>query len=323
MSHNHLVQHVKHQDLKSDSTLHVVAVLSNVERYHSRYRLAREFIARMQATPNVKLHIVEAAHGDRHHEIDPAEAGGSVHRVRTNTNAWIKENLINLGVRHLLPTDWRYLAWVDADIEFRNPGWALETLHQLQHFAIVQPWSHCADLGFRGGIMQMHTSFGHTDVNGTRKVQTPNGYTYGHTGYAWACTRGFYEQVEGLVDFCILGSGDHHMALACVGETERTIHTKMIDPFRRRLLEWQARAVRATHREVGCVEGRIEHSFHGPKKRRYYRERWQILVDHAFNPDTDLMRDAQGVLHVVGKPGLESAIRKYNRSRLEDSIEDT
>jgi hypothetical protein len=207
-------------------------------------------------------------------------------------------------------------------VEFRSPTWAQDTLHQLQHFAVLQPWSHCTDLGHNGAICQTHASFGYTDACGTRKRHTPNGYTYGHTGYAWACTRAFWEQVEGLVDFCILGSGDHHMALACVGECERTIHTKMIAPFYRRLLEWQARAVRVSHGEVGFVEGRIEHHFHGPKKRRYYRERWQILVEHGFDPDRDLMRDDQGLLRIVGKPELESAIRKYNRSRLEDSIEE-
>jgi hypothetical protein len=314
---NHLVDHVRHHELESDSTLHVVGVVSNPERYNSRYRLAREWLERMESTPNVKVHLVEAAFGDRKHELHSP----SKHCVRVNTNAWVKENLINLGVKHLLPVDWKYLAWIDCDVEFRNPTWALETIHQLQHFAVVQPWAHCADLTHHGSIHQTFASFGHTDATGRRQTQTPNGYTYGHTGYAWACTRAFWEQVEGLVDFCILGSGDHHMALGMVGETEKTIHTKMIAPFFRKLLEWQARAVRVTHREVGFVEGRIEHHFHGPKKRRYYKERWQILVDHGFNPDTDLMRDAQGVLQIVSKPALESAIRKYNRSRLEDSIE--
>ena len=319
---HHIAPQIHNPELRSDNTLHVVTVISNPERYHARYRLARECIERLEATPNVRVHVVEAAFGDRQHEII-AHGHERHHALRVNTNAWIKENMINLGVRHLLPVDWRYLAWVDADVEFRDPGWAQETMHQLQHFAVVQPWSHVTDLGHHGAIMSTTASFGYTDATGKRQTQTPNGYTYGHTGYAWACTRAFWEQVEGLVDFCVLGSADHHMALGMVGETERTIHTKMITPFRRRLLEWQARAVRMTHGEVGFSEGRIEHHFHGPKKRRYYKERWQILVDHGFDPDTDLMKDAQGVIKIVGKPALESAIRKYNRSRLEDSIEET
>jgi hypothetical protein len=57
-------------------------------------------------------------------------------------------------------------------------------------------------------------------------------------------------------------------------------------------------------------------------KRRFYKERWKLLVEHGFDPVKDLMRDAQGVIQLVGKPKLEQAIRQYNRSRYEDSIEE-
>lgn len=317
----HIASQIHNPVLRSDNTLHVVAVVSNPERYHSRYRLARDFIGRMQATPNVKLHVVEAAHGDRAHELLDDGEGLA---LRVNTNAWIKENMINLGVRHLLPRDWRYLAWVDADVEFRDPAWAQETLHQLQHFHVLQPWESCADLGHFGRIMQTHTSFGSMRQRDVR-IQKWSGepYPYGHSGFAWACTRTFWEQVGGLIDFAVLGSADHHQAWAMVGEVESTIHGKMSEAFKRRCREWQTRAMMLTHGDVGFAVGRIEHAFHGPKGRRYYRERWQILVDHGFDPDTDLMRDAQGCLHIVGKPALEAAIRKYNRSRCEDSIEES
>ncbi len=315
----HLVNHIHNPELTSDNTLHVVMVTSNVESYHSRYRLARECIERLQDTKNVRLHVVEAAHGDRQHELEESKHGL---RLRVHSNAWVKENLINLGVRYCVPREAKYISWVDGDIEFRDPHWAQAALHQLQHFAIIQPWQSCTDLRPHGGVSALHTSFGYTDQIGTRAKHGPGGYTYGHTGYAWACTRAFWEQVGGLVDFCILGSGDHHMALACVGEVDRTVHTKMIAPFFRKLHEWQDKAVRVSHREVGFSVGRIEHHFHGSKSRRYYKERWQILVDAGFNPDTDLMHDDQGVIHIVGKPRLEQAIRKYNRSRLEDNCDE-
>jgi hypothetical protein len=311
-------QHVRRPELVTDNTLHVIGVVSNTEGYHSRLRLARDWLARLEGTPNVAVHLVEAAHGDRHHELD-----GVSHRVRINSNAWIKENLINLGVRHCLPPDWRYLAWLDTDVEFRDPNWAQHTLHQLQHFAVLQPWQHCADLGPNGSILKTHESFGFVDQKGQRKQRSPGEpYAYAHSGYAWACRRDFWEAVGGLLDFCILGSADHHMAWAMIGEAEATVHRAMSAAYLRRCKEWQARAVRVTGGEVGFVPGRIEHHFHGPKARRYYRERWQILVDAGFNPDTDLMHDAQGVIQIVGKPKLEAAIRKYNRARCEDSIEE-
>lgn len=315
---SHLHSHIQQPTLRSDNTLHVVGVISNVERYHSRYRLAREWIKRMEETPNVRLQMVEGAFGDRHHELQ-AE---NVHRVHLQTNSWLKENMINVGVRHL-PADWKYMAWVDCDVEFRNPNWALDTLHQLQHFPLLQPWQQCVDLGFGGNILHTHQSFGYVDQQGVPKQSNPREpYQFAHPGYAWACTRRFYEEVEGLLDIAILGSGDSHMAWAATGQVDKSMHSEMGEGFKRRCRDWQRKAKRACNGEVGFVPGRLEHHFHGPKSRRFYRERWEILVDHHYDPDHDLRRDEQGLYHIVGKPALEQAIRKYNRSRDEDSIED-
>jgi hypothetical protein len=320
MTH-HLMPHVLQTELATDNVLHVVGVVSNTERYHSRYRLARDWIARMMATSHVQLHVVEAAFGDRQHELAESVLGL---RVNVNSNAWIKENLINLGVRHLVPRTAKYIAWVDTDVEFRDPNWAQETLHALQHFSVLQPWTQCSDLGTNGTIFQTHTSFGYLNQQGVRiQARANEPYKYGHCGYAWACTRAFWEQTGGLLDTAILGSADHHMAWAVLGQAERTMPDKASAGYQRSVFDWQARAVLASGHEVGFVPGRIEHHFHGPKARRYYRERWQILVDHAFDPSVDLVRDEQGVIRIQGKPALEAAIRKYNRARCEDSIEET
>lgn len=320
----HLASHIKHTDLRSDNTLHVVVVISNPVRYHSRYRLARECMAALRNTEGVRLHLVECAYGDRHHEL--VEEAGSVLRVRTRSEIWCKENLINLGVRHLLPVDWKYVSWVDGDITFRDPNWARETMHQLQHWAVLQPWMQCADLGFRGDIREKDASFGFMRHCGKiphhHSKGKGDGYQYAHTGYAWACTRDFFEGVGGLMDWCVLGSADHHMAWAMVGQVDATINGCMHQAFFRKCREWQARATRACNKHVSYVNGRIEHNFHGPKGRRYYKERWKILVEHEFNPDTDLMYDGQGLIQLCGKPELEQAIKLYNRSRGEDSIED-
>ncbi len=320
MAH-HLHPHIHHTELCSSNVLHVIGVVSNVERYHSRYRLARDWQARMAATAHVQVHIVEAAFGDRHHEILTEEGHGL--RLRVQTNAWIKENMINLGVQHLLPRDWQYVCWCDMDVEFRDPFFAQETLHQLQHFNIVQPWQQCVDLGPCGNILQTHTSFGYVDQLEVKKqAKSGEPYQFGHPGYAWACTRAFWEQTEGLLDIGILGSGDHMMAWACINQVERSIHRGMTDGYRRAAEDWQRKAIRKSMKEVGYVNGRIEHFWHGSKKHRFYKERWQILIEHAFDPLQDLMRDEQGVIHIVGKPALERALRKYNRSRLEDGIDE-
>lgn len=334
MSHglrDHIVNHIHNHELISDSTLHVIGVCSNPARYHSRYRLAREWIEAMKATPNVHLFVVEAAYGDRHHEVVDNTIDHI--KLRTGSEAWIKESMINLGIRHVIgqyPTA-KYFAWIDMDVFFRDPNWALETIQQLQHFDVVQPWQDCADLAPHGGISRHFRSFGfqHQKRSPKQKHPSQKTYEYAHSGFAWACTRRFIEQMWGaggcsgpLMDFAILGSADHHQAFAMIGETKDTIHKMMHPSFFRKCYEWQDRAMRITKGEVGFTCGRIEHKFHGPKARRYYRERWQILVDHLFDPDQDLVHDHQGLIQLVGKPSLEQAIRMYNRSRQEDGCEE-
>lgn len=317
---NHIVNQFKHRDLRSDSTLHVIGVVSNPARWHSRYRLARQWMEHMQAVPNVRLYMVESAFRDRQFEV--TEAGNPRHlQRRTRSEIWNKENLINLGVRHLLPLDWRYVAWVDADVEFRDQDWAIETLHQLQHFAVVQPWQSALDLGPTGNVIQAFQSFGFRwQQGGPIHVHRSNDkYPVGHCGFAWACTRAFWEAVGGLIDFAILGSADYHMSWAMVGEVVRTVYAAS-PAFHRKCVEWQERAIRVTHKQVGYVQGRLEHHFHGPKMRRFYADRWKILVDHQYDPGRDLMYDEQGLIQLAGKHALEHAIRQYNRSRREDGV---
>lgn len=322
---SHISKHISNTKLRSDNTLHVIAVISNPVRYQSRYRLYKEFEKEMLNTPNTRLYTVEAAHGDRYHEITSADNDKHL-QVRAKSEIWNKENLINLGVKHLLPFDWKYVAWIDADVFFNSPNWAQETLHQLQHFAVVQPYQQCIDLGLNGNIMNTYQSFGWIQQKNYPTKITPykkyGSSSFPHSGYAWASTRNFWEAVGGLPDFCILGSGDYHIAWACIGQVQKTIQPKLHNSYLRYLLDWQTRAMRVTKGNVGYVPGYISHSFHGSKRERFYQSRWQILLDNKFDPVNDLFYDEQGLIELNGKPKLEYAIMQYNRSRNEDSTEE-
>jgi len=191
----HLVNHIKHPGLYGDNTLHVIGVIQNAPRYHSRYRLFRQWVKEMLETPNVKLYVVEAVYGHRHGECGPENGEFGYLKVHTNSEIWLKENLINLGVKHLLPVDCKYVCWSDCDIHFINPNWAQESLHQLQHYQIIQPWKDALDLAFDGGVMQHFTSCGYFSAKHIPQHPSGrpyNGTKFGHVGYAWACTRFWY-----------------------------------------------------------------------------------------------------------------------------------
>lgn len=321
---NHLTDHIQNHDLREDNCLHVIGVIQNAARWHSRYRLFRQWANEMLNTPHVKLHVVEAIHGQRHAECAPKNGEYSYYKVHTNSEIWLKENLINLGVKHLLPSDWAYVAWIDCDVHFRNANWAQESLHQLQHYQIIQPWSDAIDLSFDGGVMNHFKSCGYYSAK--HIPQHPSGRPYkntkyGHVGYAWCATRFWYENVNKLLDFAILGAGDNHIAWSCLGDVLGTINPKMTDGYKNAALDFQSRALYACEGIIGYTPGRLEHHFHGSKIRRGYWSRWGILIKHHYDPLMDLKYTREGVLHLKGKHGLEHDIRLYNRDRREDSID--
>lgn len=324
MSTHHLVNDsITNHDLLSDSTLHVVAVISNPVRFHSRYRLFREWADQIESTPNAKLYVVEIAHGDRHFEV--TETGHERHlQLRNSHELWQKEAMINAGVRHLLPHDWKYLAWIDADVWFHDKKWALETIHELQSYHVVQPWSECIDLGPNGNVLQVHSSFASIVAAGQKLQSTPTEpYKFGHPGYAWACTREFYENVGGVMDFPILGAADSHMAWAMVNRVEASIHHRASAVYKQQARDWQTKAFRVTNGHLGCVPGHLVHKWHGSKKNRFYQDRWKVLVENKFDPVLDIRRDHQGLWQFTpGKPNLTEACRRYFRSRNEDSIDE-
>lgn len=325
----HLVPQIRNPELETDSTLHVIGVIQNPVRYHSRYRLFRQWAKEMHQTKNVKLHVVEAVYGDRHPECRPHFNEYNYHQVRIHSEIWLKENLINIGVKNLLPKNWKYLAWVDCDVHFRDPHWALGTIHQLQHYNIVQPWQSANDLDFHGNIMNTWTSFGSLIARGKPiyhdKTKQGQGYEYGHTGYAVACTRYFFENVQKLADFNIVGAGDHLMLWSCVNKADSTMPKQISRGYREACEDWERKAFHATAGLVGFTPGRLEHHWHGSKVRRQYWNRWRILLENHFDPKHDLAYDSQGVLVLCGKNkyAIEHAVMAYNRQRCEDDLHDT
>ena len=295
--------------------LHVVTVVSNPIRWQSRIRLMREFAAHMLDS-GVRLTVVECQYGERPHEL--RDLAGVQHvGVRAHSLVWTKENLLNIGIARL-PEDWKYVAWIDADVMFRRKDWASETVHALQLHDVVQPWSDCYDLGPNGEHVQHHRSFCALYAAGKPVGQGP--YTFAHPGYAWAATRRALDMLGGLIETAALGAADHHMALALLGRVDESVHGKMGQAYRAPLHQWQKRALHHIGRNIGVVPGTIEHGWHGPKGGRNYVGRWDVLVKHAFDPATDLMRNTHGVLELAGnKPDLRRDIDRYFRQRHEDS----
>lgn len=301
-----------------ENKLHVIAVISNPCLYAKRYILMKEFIHRMNIEEeNVIVYIVELAYGDQKFLI--TEKNNPRHlQIRTECPIWHKENMINLGVKYLLPKNYKAFAWIDADIEFDSCTWAQDTLKILNgSHDIVQLFSHAVDMNPSKMGMKVFNSAGFQYVKNKRHVSS--GVNYSHPGYAWAITRKAYEKIGGLYENSILGSGDHIMVLSLLKNGISAINEHCTDDYKNNILHFQKNMQTL---RLGYVPGVIRHYYHGSKKNRKYSERWKILVEHQFSPTKDVKRNKQGILVPTEtfSEELKRDIFNYFLERNEDEV---
>lgn len=294
--------------------LYVVTSISNPVRYASRWRLYRQFEA-MCNQFQVDLYTTEVAYGNRLHEV--TEENNKRHiQLRTKDELWHKENMLNIAISRL-PSDWEYVAWIDADVSFARADWVLETIHQLQHYDIVQMFSVAEDLGPKYEPIKRHQGFVYSYYN---NIKAGKRYQNWHPGFAWAARRSAIDALGGLIDIAIVGAADRHMASGLIGNMESSIQVTLPIAYSNALYRWQERATSYIKGNIGYVDGMLLHYWHGKKQDRGYADRWKILSENQYNPEIDLVRDWQGLWKLTSRSiQLRDDLRSYFRSRNEDS----
>ena len=318
------------------SKFYVIAVCSNPVRYQTRWDLFKKFEQHV-AELGGKLVIVEQAFGHREFQLTHSHNPHHI-QLRTDHELWHKENMINIGVNRLTAIDpnWEYVAWIDGDISFQRKDVFKETAQQLQHYDIVQMFSHVVDTGPQHEYIQQNSGFVYmyhqnlcyapqTNGHGGYYAAPTHGQTFWHPGYAWAARRRFFDKIQ-LLDQAVLGAGDHHMALALIGQAARSLPGQCSPAYKEMVLAWEKQAGHAFQRNIGYVPGLINHYWHGSKSNRKYIERWKIITKNQFNPWTDLVKDSYGLYRLNMCHGersirLRDDIRLYFRQRNEDSID--
>lgn len=235
---------------------------------------------------------------------------------------WSKESAWNIAVARL-PPEACYLCFLDADIQFANQDWIVETIHQLQHFKIVQPFESSINLGPTGGYLDGWRSFGYAVQHGLPIDSQTTGLASGsfyHPGFGLAIRRETFSELGGWMTWGILGAGDHHQMLALVNRVDESYPESIHPNYKALCLEWQHRANRHVRQLVGCTPGTILHHFHGSFKKRRYRSRWSILLKHQYDPMRDIKHDHQGLMQLTHEGmRMYSDLLRYYMERDEDS----
>ena len=292
-------------------TLYVILPYFNFCGFKRRRSLFIEFVKQIQGTKGIRIVVVEAL------GPDPLPNMGTFAHLgfETDSPIWLKENLINMAIRRL-PKDWKYVAWVDADITFLNQNWVKDTVTELKSYDIVQMFQTCVNLGSKNEALKIDKSFGYMHRDSGTPYVTSARYGFWHPGYAWACTRKAWLQMGGLIDWAILGSGDRHMSLAWIGRVKDSAPGTIHPNYRAWLEEYECMCKGL---EVSYVEGTILHHWHGRLEDRKYRERWDTLTKNKFDPITDIGQTDSGLIQLTDSGRrLEKELLEYFVGRRED-----
>lgn len=347
------------------SHFYVVTPISNQWLWKRRYELYWPFKEMVEAA-GVKLVTIEHALADRPFMVTSATDPMNI-QVRGVDEVWYKENLLNIAFGHITRTidpKASKIAWVDADcFAMTSPReWFERTAIMLDHYQFVQMWKHLINFGPQNEVigepqlsfMASYEAMDFVTPKGAYKNQVKLATDYtgkvakkkiegkeipqqlGRPGLAWAANVDALNHVGGLLDLCILGSGDWHMAHALVGAmTEQSTLVGTIPghgsqefknpAYTHYLLSWQEKCERWIKRDVGCVDVTVGHWWHGKYKDRKYGSRGKILVENKFNPYTDCKYDSQWQIQLeTWEPRqirMRDQLRAYFKARSEDSID--
>ena len=275
---------------KIEDKLHVIGVVSNCCLYDIRYKLTNEFIKRMEEEENIIFYLTELVYGDQDFTITLPDNPRHL-QLRTEIPLWHKENLINITIKKLLPETWKAVAWIDTDIEFDNYTWSSDTLKLLKEFDIVQLFSHCLYLDPINNPETIYQSYAFLDYNKLNKKSF--GIAYPHPGYAWACTHDFYNRINGLFEYGIVGGGDYYLVKALYN-LENKINNVSIyfDDFYKKYFT----NVVNQKPKIGYVPVIIKHYYHGDINNRQYGSRYNILIKNNYDPENYITKDENGLL---------------------------
>lgn len=299
---------------RSNETLWVVLPYFNFCGFKRRRSLFIKFVHEIQSVHGIQVVIAEA----KGPAALPRGLPVAQHLVtETDSRIWLKESLINWAVKSL-PKNWKYMAWIDADVSFLNRNWVQDTLTELREADVVQLFHTVVNLGPTDEALKIDKGFAYMAIDSGTPLTKNDRYGFWHPGYAWACTRRAWNKMEGLIDWAILGSADRHMAFAWIGRVKESRPGNAHPNYLSMLEEYQ---LLCKNFRLSYVHGTLLHHWHGRFEDRRYKERWEILTRHKYDPISDIGLTPKGLVQLTdsGKR-LEKDLDEYFVGRREDNL---
>jgi hypothetical protein len=275
----------------------VITSYFNPARYKTKRLNFEAFMAGMESV-GANVLVVEMAFGDEPFELEPGER---VLQFRGDSVMWQKERLLNVAAARL-PDSCRKVGWFDADLIFKEPDWLERTSAALDEHMVVQPFSVAVRMNRDNrddGTGLLSQSFASVFVRDPAPGRVGNFHAHGHTGFAWAARREFFEQC-GLYEASLTGAGDHLMAHAFIAGMANSPCMRHVftgaPKYSEHFIRWGVKARDLAGGKIGVGPGRILHMWHGDPEDRAYGERLRQFRVLGFDPDKHLRHGEGGML---------------------------
>jgi hypothetical protein len=273
------------------------------------------FINNNNFTNNVKLIISEGVYGDSSLNIKSSKIFNHL-KFNLKNILWAKENLINLAIKNL-PNNWKYVLWCDKDILFKNDNWAENSIEKLKSCDVIQPWIRAYHLEKNQRYIPKKNNLPY--VTSILYFQKELINEKGHSGMVWGINKNFYEKINKILDWQIVGQADLTFAFCCGLKDKNKLLNFTQTKFAKDILLKYAENF--NNIRFDYIENEIYHLYHGNIKNRNYVERLNILLKHNYNPNEDTYYDENGVLSLTDKGRrMENDIKEYFYARNEDDL---
>ena len=286
---------------KTENDMAICFVLFNPAK--TKRILMNYFYSRSQfELQGLPVYTIELLYEGRTPEIPDA------FHVHTKSYMFHKENLYRLLVKQLPKRTFKKVAFLDADVFFKDPSWYRKTSEMLETHDIVQPFetAHWLDLSYTT------TTLSRKSVVCNEKEAWDFAY---HPGFAWCMRKKWYKR-HGFFDYAVTGSGDTLSSAAWLKKQFQKNFQSLPKPLQAAYEEYK----KDMNPKVGYLKDvDIYHLYHGTREKRKYADRHKMLNVEG-DIRTMVKPNEEGVFEWVENEKWSPMLLEYFTGRDDDSI---
>lgn len=307
------------------STLAIVTCFFNPTNSIRRIKNFNLFIESVKKS-GVHILVVELAFHSRDHEINHEH----VIQLRSNDIMWHKERLLNIGIQRLIEEGYEKIAWLDADIKFQTPDWPEVISATLEECNLCQVFSDVLIHDDKGISFSSISSLKSLQMYDDTRSDTSRG---AQSGFGWAARAEILKEVS-LYENAVIGGADKMMLMASIAKNtddeslkeltysdiacEQCGYRHKSEAYTSSYITWMKKWNNVINHKVGYAPIKIEDMYHGKRSDIKYMVRRNILLNHQFDPQHDLLLEDNGCYRwSEHKKELHEEVRAYFLSRRE------